>query len=55
MEQVEEKCHSAWGMRVVSFTSIIGGIALFLSFMFRRVSQKAGAESVKEKLIELKD
>ena len=42
-------------MRVVSFTAIIGAIALILSFIFRRVSQEAGAERVEEKLIELKD
>lgn len=49
-EAEEEICHSVWGMRIVSFVTILGGIALFLSFIFRRVSQEAGAERVKDKL-----
>ncbi len=48
-------CKSPWGMRIVSFVTIIGGIALFLSFLLRRVSQEKGAERVKEKLIAQKD
>jgi len=39
-------------MRFVSSTTIVGGIALFLSFIFRHGSKEAGDERVKEKLIE---
>jgi Organic Anion Transporter Polypeptide (OATP) family len=48
-------CQSKWAMRYISFATIIGGVALFLSFLFRRVSQEAGAERVKERLHEQKD
>ena len=47
-----DKCHSVWGMRFVSSTTIVGGIALFLSFILRHGSKEAGDERVKEKLIE---
>jgi MFS family permease len=51
----EEECHTVMAMRYVSFVTVIGGVALFLSFFFRRVSQQAGAERVKERLHEKKD
>ncbi len=31
-ENEHHVCHSPWGMRIVSFATIIGGISLFLSF-----------------------
>jgi hypothetical protein len=40
--QEGKECESVWGMRVTSFTTILGGISLYLSFLFRRVSTKAG-------------
>lgn len=50
-----EECHTKMAMMYVSFVTVIGGIALLLSFLFRRVSQQAGAERVKERLHEKKD
>jgi hypothetical protein len=37
-------------MRIISFTTILGGVALFLSFTFRRVSAKGSEKRVKDKL-----
>ena len=34
----EDDCKSVWGMRIVSYTTVLGGISLLLSFLFRRVS-----------------
>jgi hypothetical protein len=42
-------------MRIISYVTVLGGISLILSFLFRRVSQQAGAERVKERLHEQKD
>lgn len=54
-EAKEGDCHIVMAMRYVSFVTVIGGVALLLSFLFRRVSQQAGAERVKERLHEKKD
>jgi MFS family permease len=40
-------CKTFWAMRIVSFITILGGISLLLSFLFRKVSQEAGTERVK--------
>jgi hypothetical protein len=48
-------CSNPFAMRYISYATVIGGIALLLSFLMRRVSQEAGAERVKEKLHEKKD
>jgi MFS family permease len=53
--QQEEICSKVWGMRIISYVTVLGGISLLLSFLFRRVSQEAGAERVKERLHEQKD
>jgi len=48
-------CSNPYAMRYISYATVIGGVALLLSFVMRRVSQEAGAERVKEKLHEKKD
>jgi hypothetical protein len=42
LTQEGEKCKSMWGMLAISSTTILGGISLYLSFLFRRVSTEAG-------------
>ncbi len=51
----EKECYNPYAMRYISYATVIGGVALLLSFLMRRVSQEAGAERVKEKLHEKKD
>jgi hypothetical protein len=55
LSQEGEECESVWGMRAISSTTILGGISLYLSFLFRRVSTEAGTQLVKERLVQQKD